>query len=756
MWDYNQFVLWKSELRADGSVNKIPVNSQSLYPADPNDPSNWLSYADAQRLAQKLKLGVGFVFTEHDPFNFIDFDHCRNGAGWKSYVEESFSLLPSAAWEVSQSGQGLHVVCCGTVPSVRRIRNDEVGIELYSAKRFVAFGPYGWQGDPNVDCTAGLQAICARWLASVGGEGNAAPVQWTDGPCSEWSGTTDDVALLQKALMARTGAAIFGQGVTFADLFTRNVAALGQRWPCPRGEREFDFSSADAALAGHLAFWTGRDCARMERLMRMSALVRDKWARADYLQRTILNAVSRCEKVYQQKKAAPELATKETAVAPAGYRFLSIPQQKDYFQGCVYIEDVHRIWVPTGRLLDDKKFNVAYGGQTFALFNDPNLKTTMEAWTAFTKCQGFDFPKVIRLKFNPRLPSGHIGIDDDGTSFCNTWYPHFGKPKVGNPKIFTDHLKRLVPNDEDREIFTSYLAALVQYAGSKFQWAIVLQGAQGNGKTALTKILTYALGINYCHTLNPQDIAGQFNGWLNRKLLIIVEEIRIGQKYALADRLKPYITNDRISIHSKGVDQYTGDNFANWLFCSNHRDAIYKSKNDRRYAVIYTAQQTQADLERAGMNETYFNNLFAWLDNHDGRAIAMHYLLNYPISVNVFGRAPRTGATDEIIKESYSNFEQAILDEIELENIGFRGNFIDTRAALAALRRQNSMINTRTLNKVLEAINYIKHPALTAADGKLAFKGQKIRLYVRVGSEEAKITSTTKLALAYEHAQKGE
>src|SRR3546814_2632418 len=47
----------------------------------------------------------------------------------------------------------------------------------------------------------------------------------------------------------------------------------------------------------------------------------------------------------------------------------------------------------------------------------------------------------------------------------------------------------------------------------------------------------------------------------------------------------------RVEIQAKGQDQVTGDNRANFILTSNHKDAIVKTVNDRRYCVLFTAQQ---------------------------------------------------------------------------------------------------------------------------------------------------------------------
>src|SRR5574344_502509 len=64
-------------------------------------------------------------------------------------------------------------------------------------------------------------------------------------------------------------------------------------------ENTYDSSMADAGLAQHLAYWTGNNCDRIFTLMWRSGLVREKWQREDYLQRTILRAVALQDKFYQ-------------------------------------------------------------------------------------------------------------------------------------------------------------------------------------------------------------------------------------------------------------------------------------------------------------------------------------------------------------------------------------------------------------------------------------------------------------------------
>ena len=61
---------------------------------------------------------------------------------------------------------------------------------------------------------------------------------------------------------------------------------------------------------------------------------------------------------------------------------------------------------------------------------------------------------------------------------------------------------------------------------------------------------------------------------------------------------------------------------------------VRKTKDDRRFAIFYTAQQSMADIVKDGMGGNYFPELYNWL-KRDGYAIVTDYLKNYSIPVEL-------------------------------------------------------------------------------------------------------------------------
>lgn len=99
----------------------------------------------------------------------------------------------------------------------------------------------------------------------------------------------DDAALVERACAARDNG-------RFRRLWQGDITMHGD-----------DHSAADQALTNRLAFWTGRDPARMDRLFRASGLFREKWdeRRGDrtYGQRTIQLAIADCADTYRPRRA---------------------------------------------------------------------------------------------------------------------------------------------------------------------------------------------------------------------------------------------------------------------------------------------------------------------------------------------------------------------------------------------------------------------------------------------------------------------
>lgn len=839
---YDQFIIWKLITREGKSI-KLPCDPTGNV-ADAHSQDNHMDYGTATTLAEVfgVQYGIGFVFTSNDPFWVVDIDGAYTDAGWSTLSTELLAMLPNALVEVSQSGRGLHIIGSGTIPPHAK-KNTALHIECYHEMRFLALGRQdSAYGDAGSDLSAYLPALVDKYFPPRVGADE--PSEWTTQPVAEWNGYATDEELITKMLGVVSVGAVFGEALSPAQLWVGDIEALSKAFPSESGD-DYDRSSADASLAQRLAFYTGKNCERMERIMMMSGLVRDKWEnRPDYLQNTILRACSLQSEVFafpiidmsvvekfeptalkgkseaqvnfaEQVRAemmvnctdmimgkllcsvddpsfwlenrgsdltvlAQRLVPAPTmdAIVPAGvtqrlegYQYFDFDRQAELFEGCVYLTDQHAVFCPNddNPIQKPEAFNVTFGNREFQMAWDKReMKPTKKAFEAFTQSRILVCAKAAGITFKPRHPYGAIV---DGK--LNMYKPVDVLRIKGDISRFTNHLKKLFPNENDRNIILGYLAGCVQYQGVKFQWAPLIQGTQGNGKSIISLAVAEAIGWKYVHSVDAADLSNKFNAWLSGNVLYIVEDIYVADhRNEVLEALKPMITSTRgMSIQRKGQDQHTEDICGNFIFNSNHKNAIKKTNDDRRYAIFYTPQQTVDDIARDGMGKAYFDDLLPWLKGTDqwahmgenyGYGVVSEFLHTYPIPDEFnpvkHARAPHTSSTAEAVHSGLGGIEQEIMEAIECEQVGFAGGWVSSFALdeLLARFRAEKMIPHNKRRDLLLGLGYDYHPALK--DGRVnnplaSAGGKKPRLFIKNGHHALGAVSGAEVARLFEEAQ---
>ena len=380
-----------------------------------------------------------------------------------------------------------------------------------------------------------------------------------------------------------------------------------------------------------------------------------------------------------------------------------------WFKGCVLIEREAKIFTPTGRFMTSTQFNSAYGGRFFSI--DRNGKPVNTAFEAATRSTAFTIDKVDHVRFLPQLPTMGVINDEMERPGLNIYKPCNIDAREGDVSIWTNHLSKIIPDPNDRKMFEDYFAHCIKYPGYKIQYAPLLQSAEGIGKSAFVEIMSHALGSMYVYRPKAGELVSsgnKFNAWMRAKLMIMVDEIKVDERRELIEILKPMITDNRIEIQSKGVDQEMEDNMANWLFFSNYKDAIPINKNGRRYAIFFSSMQSERDILQAGMDKPYFDRFWTWLRKEGGLQAVTHYYMHYNITEgDIPVRAPRTSSYNEALRISRSPVEVIIQDAIEDGITGFRSGFVSIEAALNKVRNTGVRnANARTIQTVLETMNY--------------------------------------------------
>ena len=778
---YNKFLLCKLVPERDGKGNltgkmtKHPLHPGTLRAHNAGDPAAHLSADAAIKMLNDMgehdKYKLGYYFSADDPFFFLDIDGAWNGEAWSPIATELCQRFAGAALEVSQSGTGLHIIGTGYCPP-HGCRDDHKNhLELYTRMRFVCLGLNDVSGDCNTDHTKQL-----AWLVENHFQGNSAvdDGEWNAEPVSGSNPIEDDEVLVNKALLSKSAAGTFGAKATFKQLWEADEDALGEFYPPDNQNDAFNKSQADMALAQHLAFWTGNNHERINTLMRKSALMREKWddRKGYYLPMTIRKACSQqasfYNSEYRKDRAETDNPTVGNSPAPAEEDPSPTPEYKDVCPktrentGSWFDTDMKRHWdkyvvvldgprvVDTETMIgyDQAQFKAKYGGIKFIYGIDG--KPTDDAWKALVHNQHKIWIRVHCARLDPTRKPQKIFYDEElKMDVLNTYIPHEPKLVEGDVGPFTSWLELLIPDDRDRDILLSYSAALVQNPGVKFRYAIVLQGTQGTGKSTFAKILEYCIGKRYTYYPKAKqftDGLNKFNEWMGSNFLTVVEEIRKPRPGTVAaadfdSQIKTFITQDRVEVEGKGVNQRMENVTSNYLFITNEIDDFPILQNDRRYTPIHCAQQSYDDLVAAGMDDEYFRLFFNWFENEQGLEKSANFLMNYQINDEfnplMIARAPRSSMYDAAVAGSLTWRAETLRDGITENFPGLRGGWMSTMRAREYLKSQGIRDNAgKQLSAAIKELGYIKHPYLP--DGRspktIVEDGGTPYLYVKKGS----------------------
>lgn len=136
-----QWVLWRYETR-NGKRTKVPFSAVTGRPASTTKKQNWTTHNNACQEIVNPKNGtghydgVGFVFTDEDPYVGIDLDKCISDEGViEEWALEIITALDSYT-EYSPSGKGFHIYIRSKKTS-DRCRTGR--LEIYSTGRYFTF-----------------------------------------------------------------------------------------------------------------------------------------------------------------------------------------------------------------------------------------------------------------------------------------------------------------------------------------------------------------------------------------------------------------------------------------------------------------------------------------------------------------------------------------------------------------------------------------------------------------------------------------
>lgn len=257
-----QWCLWRYEDVGAAKPTKVPYSVNGKH-ASVTDTSTWSTFQDVvTRFNAGGYSGIGFIFSDDDPYSFIDLDDAEGDDAILQRQLKVYHEFNSYS-EVSPSGKGLHIIVKGVISAGRRRSN----IEVYSSQRYATMTGNIYN---NQNIIQDRQELLKQLWEQIGSGPVAQSIYHGDDKEKQ-----SDEEIINMAIAAVNGD-------KFAKLNSGNWQELYS------SQSEADFAYIDI-----IAFYT-QNKAQITRIFRKSPLgQRDKAKRNDYVNSMITRSFDR-------------------------------------------------------------------------------------------------------------------------------------------------------------------------------------------------------------------------------------------------------------------------------------------------------------------------------------------------------------------------------------------------------------------------------------------------------------------------------
>lgn len=237
-----------------------------------------------------------------------------------------------------------------------------------------------------------------------------------------------------------------------------------------------------------------------------------------------------------------------------------------------------------------------------------------------------------------------------------------------------DHVKKVYPDDWLHIVM--WLACRVQHSEIKINHNLVLSGHPGVGKDTLLQPAMQAVGPWNCTEVSPEELFGNFNGYLKAVILRISEARDMGEvnKFQLYERMKTMSAAppDVIRVNQKYMGEHHIVNIVGNIITSNYKtEGLYLPADDRRHYVAWSDLK-QSDFESkpgAGDASLYFDSMYRWYEQEGGYGHVAAFLATLDISgFNPKAPPPKTPAFWAIVGANRPTEESEIMDALDALN----------------------------------------------------------------------------------------
>jgi hypothetical protein len=233
--------------------------------------------------------------------------------------------------------------------------------------------------------------------------------------------------------------------------------------------------------------------------------------------------------------------------------------------------------------------------------------------------------------------------------------------------VILKHIKILCGNDEIvSDYFIKWMAQMIQYPATKTICPTFIS-KEGAGKTTLIVLMEKMLGSSKVYeTTNPmRDIWGDFNGRMANTFLVNLNELSKKDTLECQGKIKGLITDGKLTINNKGMNQYDIQSFHRFIITTNNEDPITTKGDDRRNLIIRTSDELKGNVE-------YFNKFYKMMDDINVIKTFYEYLKGIP-DMDDFNKIPipQTEHQNEMKEMNMDIEERWIRDIVSIRETDF-------------------------------------------------------------------------------------
>lgn len=364
------------------------------------------------------------------------------------------------------------------------------------------------------------------------------------------------------------------------------------------------------------------------------------------------------DRIFELTEVRPRIETVRKALAAARSRgeLVEGGGRPEWCVGWVYLKNGDRFYhVDTKSELSERGFNAVYNRM---VLKEEERLTGVATPGSQAASLALNIYKIPTIDHTVYMPGMDKVIELNGRLCANTFdetsVPPAKEPETDEELAAIETVKRhfdiLLEDDFERCMVLDYLAYNVQHPAEKIVWAVVMQGAEGAGKTVLSTLMARVMGPQNVGPVSTTELQDKYTGWAEGRKMIFIEEIRLhgANRYEVLDKMKPYVSNEQVTIRRMNRDSYDIPNVTNYWMFTNYWDGLPFSRMDRRYYVVGTWFQTKEQLDEWNTKHpNYFSNLYAAITNHAD--VLRHWLLSRALSPAF---QPKRPALDSRAKDS--------------------------------------------------------------------------------------------------------